>query len=59
VEWAARSAQRVLLLGDGELYADGIPREVLTDSLVFSTQVNKLLGKGWLLPEEVPLPVAH
>ena len=59
VEWAARFAQRVLLLGDGELYADGIPREVLTDSLVFSTQVNKLLGKGWLLPEEVPLPVAH
>ena len=55
VEWAARFAQRVLLLGEGELYADGSPREVLTDSLVFSTQVNKLLGKGWLLPEEVPL----
>jgi energy-coupling factor transport system ATP-binding protein len=59
VEWAARFAQRVLLLGDGELYADGTPREVLTDSLVFSTQVNKFLGKGWLLPEEVPLQATN
>jgi len=55
VEWAARTAERVLMMADGEIYADGPPRTVLSDSLVFSTQVNKLLGAGWLLPEEVPV----
>ena len=56
VEWAARAADRVALMSEGAVYAEGAPRAVLTDSLVFATQVNKLLGKGWLLPEEVPLP---
>ncbi|HEY0494062.1 MAG TPA: ABC transporter ATP-binding protein, partial [Candidatus Dormibacteraeota bacterium] len=55
VEWAARTASRVLLMADGEIYADGPPRSVLSESLVFSTQINKLLGHGWLLPEEVPV----
>jgi energy-coupling factor transport system ATP-binding protein len=55
VEWAARVADRVLMVADGEIYAEGPPREVLSDSLVFSTQVNKLLGAGWLLPEDVPV----
>jgi energy-coupling factor transport system ATP-binding protein len=55
VEWAARTADRVLLMADGEIYADGPPRTVLSDSLVFATQINKLLGDGWLLPEEVPV----
>jgi energy-coupling factor transport system ATP-binding protein len=55
VEWAARTADRVLLMADGEIYADGDPHSVLSDSLVFSTQVNKLLGGTWLLPEEVPI----
>jgi energy-coupling factor transport system ATP-binding protein len=55
VEWAARTADRVLMMADGEIYADGAPRAVLSDSLVFSTQINKLLGGGWLLPEEVPV----
>ncbi|HSO93610.1 MAG TPA: ATP-binding cassette domain-containing protein [Candidatus Dormibacteraeota bacterium] len=55
VEWAARTAARVLLMADGEIYADGPPRAVLSESLVFSTQINKLLGNGWLLPEEVPV----
>jgi energy-coupling factor transport system ATP-binding protein len=56
VEWAARTVGRVLMMADGELYADGPTRSVLSDSLVFSTQINKLVGHGWLLPEEVPLP---
>jgi len=56
VEWAARVADRVALMSDGEIYVEGVPRTVLSDSLVFATQVNKLLGKGWLLPDEVPLP---
>src|SRR6184192_1823545 len=55
VEWAARSADRILLMGDGEIYADGSPASVLSDSLVFATQISKLVGGGWLLPEEVPL----
>jgi len=55
VEWAARTASRVLLMADGEIYADGPPRVALSESLVFSTQINKLLGQGWLLPEEVPV----
>jgi len=36
-------------------YADGPPGRVLSDSLVFSTQVNKLLGNGWLLVDELPI----
>jgi energy-coupling factor transport system ATP-binding protein len=55
VEWAARTADRVLLIADGEIYADGPPGAVLSDSLVFATQISKLVGGGWLLPEEVPL----
>jgi energy-coupling factor transport system ATP-binding protein len=55
VEWAARTADRVLLMADGEIYADGPPASVLSDSLVFATQISKLVGGGWLLPEEVPL----
>lgn len=55
VEWAARTADRVLLMADGEIYADGPPATVLRDSLVFATQISKLVGGGWLLPEEVPL----
>ncbi len=55
VEWAARTADRILLMADGEIYADGPPAAVLSDSLVFATQISKLVGGGWLLPEEVPL----
>jgi energy-coupling factor transport system ATP-binding protein len=55
VEWVARTADRVLLMADGEIYADGSPVAVLSDSLVFATQISKLVGNGWLLPEEVPV----
>lgn len=55
VEWAARTADRVLLMAEGEIYADGPPAAVLSDSLVFATQISKLVGGGWLLPDEVPL----
>ena len=55
VEWAARTAERILLMAEGEIYADGPPGTVLSDSLVFATQISKLLGGGWLLPEEVPV----
>src|SRR6266851_4163199 len=55
VEWAARTANRVLLMAEGEIYADGPPAAVLSDSLVFATQISKLVGGGWLLPDEVPV----
>lgn len=42
VELAARSADRVVLLGEGEVVVDGPTRQVMTGSLVFASQVNKL-----------------
>jgi energy-coupling factor transport system ATP-binding protein len=42
VELAAQLADRVVLLGDGGVVADGPAREVMSGSLVFSSQVNKL-----------------
>jgi energy-coupling factor transport system ATP-binding protein len=43
VEFAARFADRVIVLGDGGVLADGPATEVLDGSLFFSTQVNRLL----------------
>ena len=43
VEFAARCANRVVVLGDGGVLADGPAAEVLNGSLFFSTQVNRLL----------------
>ncbi|MFZ2487218.1 MAG: ATP-binding cassette domain-containing protein [Anaerolineae bacterium] len=42
VELAAHCADRVVLLGDGEVVLDGPTRQVMTGSLVFASQVNKL-----------------
>jgi energy-coupling factor transport system ATP-binding protein len=55
VELVAACADRVALLGDGELVVEGPVREVLSDSLVFSPQIAKLFpGTGWLTAEDVP-----
>ncbi len=53
VELVANIATRVILLGEGEIVADGDPREVLSGSLTFSTQINKLYGDGFLTVEDV------
>ncbi|MCH8994728.1 MAG: energy-coupling factor ABC transporter ATP-binding protein [Chloroflexi bacterium] len=53
VELAGRCADRVLLLADGQVAVEGPARAVLTDTLTFSTQVNKLLGGTYLTPEDV------
>lgn len=53
VELVAAIATRVVLLGDGEIVADGPPREVLAGSLTFATQINKLYGDGFLTVEDV------
>jgi energy-coupling factor transport system ATP-binding protein len=42
VELAAQLADRVVLMGDGSVVADGPAREVMSGSLVFTSQVNKL-----------------
>lgn len=53
VELVAATATRVVLLGDGGIVADGTPREVLSGSLTFATQINKLYGGGYLTPDDV------
>lgn len=42
VELAARCADRVVLMGAGEIVVEGPTRQVMTGSLVFASQVNKL-----------------
>ena len=42
VEFAARTADRVVVLGNGGVLADGAVHAVLHGSLFFSTQVNRL-----------------
>lgn len=53
VELAAAAASRVALLGDGEIVADGAPRDVLSGSLAFAPQINKLYGEGFLTVNDV------
>jgi energy-coupling factor transporter ATP-binding protein EcfA2 len=42
VELVAQCAERVVLMGDGQIAVDGPVREVMNDSQVFAPQVNKL-----------------
>ena len=44
VELAAECASRVVLLAEGEVIADGPAADVLSESMTFTTQANKLLG---------------
>jgi energy-coupling factor transport system ATP-binding protein len=53
VELVAEVANRVALLGDGRIVAEGTPREVLAGSLAFTTAVNKLYGRTLLTPQDV------
>ncbi len=54
VELVAAYADRVALLGDGELVVEGPVREILNDSLIFSSQIAKLYpGTGWLTVDDV------
>ena len=52
VELVAACADRVILLGDGQVVVDGPTREVMTDSLVFASQVNKLFRDARFLTVE-------
>jgi energy-coupling factor transport system ATP-binding protein len=42
VELVAQCAERVLLMGDGEIVVDGPVRDVMSGSQVFASQINKL-----------------
>ncbi len=54
VELVARAADRVILMAEGEIVVDGPTREVMTESLVFASQVTKLFrDPRFLTPEEV------
>ena len=46
VEFAARFAERVVLLGEGSVIADGAGDEVLAGGWYFATEVARILGAG-------------
>ena len=53
VEFAARLASRVVLLGPGELIADGPADEILSGGWYFATEVSRILGlPGAITPEQ-------
>ena len=52
VEFAARFARRVVLLGDGSVLADGPADEVLSGGWYFATEVARILGEGGAITPE-------
>ena len=52
VEFAASFAQRVVLLGDGEVIADGSAAEVLSGGWYFATEVARILNAAGLITPE-------
>jgi energy-coupling factor transporter ATP-binding protein EcfA2 len=54
VELVAEVADRVVILADGEIVADGPTSEVVTSSPMFAPQVSKILAPQlWLTVEQV------
>jgi energy-coupling factor transport system ATP-binding protein len=53
VEFASRFADRVTLLGDGELIADGAVDEILSGGWYFATEVARVLGGDGAVTAEV------
>jgi len=53
VEFVAACADRVVLLGDGEVIVDGPPADIMNDSLIFSSQIGKLFrNRRWLTADD-------
>jgi energy-coupling factor transport system ATP-binding protein len=57
VEFAASFADRVTLLGDGELIADGPAGQVLSGGWYFATEVARILGSGGAISPEDGAPM--
>jgi energy-coupling factor transport system ATP-binding protein len=56
VELAAALADRVVLISQGEIIAQGAPAEVLGTSPLFAPQVARLFpNTGWLTPDDVKI----
>jgi energy-coupling factor transport system ATP-binding protein len=53
VDLVAEAADRVVMLGDERVIADGRPEAVLGGSLTFTTQTQLVFGDGYLTPEQV------
>ncbi len=54
VELVASAVDRVIILAEGEVIVDGGTREVMSQSMVFSSQINKLLrDERYLTVEDV------
>jgi len=49
VELAAECAQRVVILSEGQVVVDGPARQVMSQSMTFASQVNKLFDDPDLL----------
>ncbi len=49
VELVAQCADRVVIMGEGEIVVDGPTREVMSNSMVFSSQINKLFRDNWFI----------
>lgn len=56
VEFLVLCANRVVTLADGELIADGPPAKILSGSLSFGTQMNRLLGGEILTLADAGVP---
>jgi energy-coupling factor transport system ATP-binding protein len=53
VDMVAEFADRIVILGDGDIIADGAPHDVMPGSLIFSTQINRVFGGRLLTPRDV------
>jgi energy-coupling factor transport system ATP-binding protein len=57
-EFTAAFADRIVLLGEGVVIADGPPAEILGGGRHFSTQVARITGGAALLPDDLATEVA-
>jgi energy-coupling factor transporter ATP-binding protein EcfA2 len=54
VELAVQAADRIILMENGLVTADGAPGKVLANSMIFAPQVAKIFpGRGWLTVNDV------
>jgi len=53
VEFVATTAQRAVVLADGEVVSAGPAATVLGETPSFAPQVQKVLGRGWLTVDQV------